>query len=32
MTQEALFELGAVVATPGALQVLGEAEVSPSGR
>ena len=31
MTQEALFELGAVVATPGALRVLGEAEVSPSG-
>lgn len=27
---EPLFELGVVVATPGALRVLGEAEVSPS--
>lgn len=26
----ALFELGAVVATPGALELLGELEVSPS--
>ncbi len=25
-----LFELGQIVATPGALEVLGEAEVSPS--